>query len=464
MTKMKYLISIFLLTTFTSIAFGQKNRIELANSNIFYTATYKEKVNQNKTISVREYQKDTIINNLKFKKHKLLTFIDIEKSKKETLYYETFENENYIKLDNKLNIIHSVNYEQNEQIGTIFNKKENIKLEYVDTRNSFPRDSLKPNERTPKKFFSIENPKTNFVLSTDLKINQLEIKDTIYTKQLIGENVLTISNNFQKNNQISNKVNLTIGDEIQLFYRRRWYDDKTGNAEFENKQFKNLKYIKDSINNGNKVMIFLTSGYNYLSGNEEQEKLLNCIVKDTTYYLENYAIPIENFTTKMKILQDNSIFLQTVSYKKIGETNFPIITQYNSSSPYRNYVLPYFPFSFVEAGNIEGFISYLKLNGKEYGTKSVRTYITDKTNIRTIKQLSENEVEIAFFLFEKSKIEVQISENGNVKTIFKKELPKGNHRYILKTDKLKAKNYYNINFTYETNNGSGSISNGFETK
>lgn len=461
---MKYIITFLLFTTLTNIAFAQDNRIELANSNIFYTASYKDKVNRNRTISVREFQKDTIINNLKFKKYKLLTFVDIEKSKKETFYYETFENDNYIKLDNKLKTIHSVNYKRNEQTGTIFNKKENIKLEYVDTRNSFPRDSLQPNEKTPKKFYSKENPKINFVLSTDLKINQLEIKDTIYTKQLLGENVLTISNNFHKNNQISNKANLTIGDEIQLFYRRRWYNDTTGNAEFENKQFKNLKYIKDSISDGNKVIIFLTSGYNYLSGNEEQEKLLNCIVKDTVYYLENYAIPIENFKTEMKILHDNSIFLQTVSDKKIGETNFPIITQYNSSSPYRNYVLPYFPFSFVEAGNIEGFISYLKLNGKEYGTKSIRTYITDKTNIRTIKQLSENEVEIAFFLFEKSKIEIQISENENAKNILKKELPEGEHKYKLKTDKLKAKNYYNINFTYETKDGSGSISNGFETK
>jgi hypothetical protein len=461
---MKYIITILLLTTITNIAFGQENRIELANSNVFYTATYKDKVNQNKTISVREFLNDTIVNNLKFKKYKVLTFVDIQKSKKETFYYETFENDNYIKLDNKLNTIHSVNYRQNEQTGTIFNKKENIKLEYVDTRNSFPRDSLQPNEKTPKKFYSKENPEINFVLSTDLKINQLEIKDTIYTKQLLGENVLTISNNFKKNNQISNKVNLTIGDEIQLFYRRRWYNDTTGNAEFENKQFKNLKYIKDSISDGNKVMVFLMSGYNYLSGNEEQEKLLNCIVRDTEYYLENYAIPIENFKTEMKILPDNSIFLQAVSNKKIGKTNFPIITQYNSSSPYRNYVLPYFPFSFVEAGNIEGYISYLKLNGKEYGAKSVRTYITDKTNIRTIKQLSENEVEIVFFLFEKSKIEIQISENENAKTIFKKELSNGEHKYNLKTEKLKPKNYYNINFSYETKVGSGSISNGFETK
>lgn len=461
---MKYIITLFLFTTLTNIAFGQDNRIELANSNIFYTATYKDKVNHNKTVSVREFQKDTIINNLKFKKYKLLTFVDIEKSKNETFYYETFENDNYIKLDKKLNTIHSVNYKENEQNGIIFNKKENIKLEYVDTRNSFPRDSLKPNEKTPKKFYCKENPKINFVLSTDLKINQLEIKDTIYTKQLLGENVLTISNNYQRNNQISNKVNLKIGDEIQLFYRRRWYNDTTGNAEFENKQFKNLKYVKDSTTEGNKVMIFLTSGYNYLSGNEEQEKLINCIVKDTAYYLENYAIPIENFKTEMKILHDNSIFLQTVSDKKIGETNFPIVTQYNSSSPYRNYVLPYFPFSFVEAGNIEGFISYLKLDGKEYGTKSVRTFITDKTNIRTIKQLTETEVEITFFLFEKSKIEIQISENEVAKTLLKKELPKGQYQYKLKTDKLKAKNYYNVNFTFETKNSSGSISNGFESK
>lgn len=463
---MKYILTLFILILASKICFSQDNRIELANSNIFYTASYKNKINTNKSISVREFLKDTTIDQLKFKKYKLTTFRDFEKQKSVSFYYETFENDKYVKLDNKLNAIHSVHYKQIQQTGIIFNKKETIKLEYVDTRNSFPKDSLIPNERTPKKFYSVKNPEMNFILSTDLRVNQVEMKDTIYTKQLLGENILTISNNFSKNRQISNKVNLTIGDEIQLFYRRRWYNDTTGNVEFQNKQFKNLKYIKDSISNGNKIMVFLTNGYNYLSGNEEQERTLNCIVKDSAYYLENYPIPIQNFKTEMKILEDNSIFLQSVSEKKIGEVNFPIVTQYNSTSPYRNYVLPFFPFSYVEAGNVEGYISYLKLNGKEYGNKNERTYITDKTNIRSIKELSKNEIEIVFYLFENSKVEIQISDEGNenTKSIFNQKLNKGEHKYNLKTVDLKAKSYYRINFNYETEESSGSISNGFETK
>jgi hypothetical protein len=67
-------------------------------------------------------------------------------------------------------------------------------------------------------------------------------------------------------------------------------------------------------------------------------------------------------------------------------------------------------------------------------------------------------------LFQKSKIEIQISENANAKSILKKELPKGEHKFKLKTEKLKSKSSYNIDFTYETKDGSGSISNGFETK
>lgn len=445
---------------------GQENRMELVNSNIFINAIYKNKINTNKSISVREQLKDTIINKLKFKKYKMITFTDFEKQKSVSYYFESFDHENYIKLDNKLNTIHAVSYNKFEQIGMLFNNKETIKLEYVDTRNSYPRDSLIPNNRTPKKFYSTKNHGINFILSTDLKVNQVEIEDTIYTKQLLGENVLTISNNFQKNRQISNKVNLLIGDEIQLFYRRRWYNDTTGNVEFENKQFKNLKYIKDSISNGNKVMVFKTNGYNYLSGNEEQERVLNCFVQDTAYVLENYPIPIQNFKTELKILEDNSIFLQAVSDKKIGETPFPIITQYYSNSPYRNFILPFFPFSYVEVGNIEGYISYLKLNGKEYGVKSERTYITDKTNIRSIKELSEYEIEIVFYVFEKAKIEIQLSDeaNENVKSIFNEELPKGEYKYVLKTEKLKSKSYYNVYFNYGTKDSSGSISNGFETK
>jgi hypothetical protein len=438
--------------------------MELANSNIFKNALYKDSINTNKSISVREFLKDTIIDKLKFKKYKLLTFVDIEKDKKETNYFETFENDNYIKLDDRLRIIHSVNYKLKEQNGTLFYIKQKINLEYVDTRNSYPRDSLVPDEKTPKKFYNKQNPKTNFVLSTDLKINQLEIQDTIYTKQLLGENILTISDNFRKNNTTSNKVTLSLGDELQLFYRRRYYNETTGNVEFENKQFKNLKYIDNRTIEGNKVMVFSTSGYNFLSGSEEQESTINCIVKDSSYAFESYNIPIQNFKTEMKILSDNSIFLQSVSNKKIGETNFPIVTQYFSNSPYRYYILPYFPFSFVEAGNIEGFISYLKLNGKEYGTKSERTYITDKTNIRTIRQLSKNEIEINFFLIEDSKIDITIAYEDNIDLLLQTELLKGEHSFKLKTTKLKPKVSYGINFNYETNGNSGSIGTSFEGK
>src|SRR5690606_24044192 len=100
-------------------------------------------------------------------------------------------------------------------------------------------------EQTPKKFFEIENPENYFIVRTDLQVKELEIQDTLYTKHLLGDIFLNISENIENNLIVNNQYKNNIGDEIQLIYRRKWHNEENGNAEYENKQFKNFKIIAD---------------------------------------------------------------------------------------------------------------------------------------------------------------------------------------------------------------------------
>src|SRR5690606_1723893 len=123
-----------------------------------------------------------------------------------------------------------------------------------------------------------------------------------------------------------------------------------------------------------------------------------------------------------------------------------------------------FPMVYYEVGNVEGYISYLKLNGSEYGKKTDRTYPKDKTGIWSLKQISENSIEVHFFVVEDSEIQIEFGQEENSKTLFKKKLKQGEHKKIIKTEKLKSNEYYGINFIYQSKNSSGNQTNGLIAK
>lgn len=460
---MKRILFYILILIFAKLN-AQNNRIELSDCNIFVSATYKNEENINKSILLKDFIKDTIITGTIYKKYKISDFEDLSKKHSENIIYESFENEKYIKLDKNLKEIHNIKYQINKQNAIFFGKNESIKLEYVDTRNSFPKDSLIPNEKTLKKFLSIKTPQNYFVILTDFKSNELEMNNDLYTKQLFGENVYKIAKNYKTGKIINNKFQNNVGDEIQIFYRRKWYNDKTGIAEYENKQFKNFKYLKDTLINNQNAIIIESDGYNYLSGREEQKAQFTIIKTDSSFAMQGMEIPIKNYGTEMKILPDNSILLQSVIENKIDGVDFPMITQFNSNSYYTTNILPYFPMEFLEVGNVEGLISYVKINGKEYGQKKERDFKKDVTSIWSINQNAENELKIKVFVKEKSKIIIELGKDESLKTVFNETLDLGEHEIVLKTEKLIPNKYYNLNLNYELKNGSGSIGSGFTAK
>lgn len=453
-----------ILTSFCLLSiFGQTNRSDMAKSNIFYTGIYVDNVNTNKTIIIREFIKDTIIDSKSFRKYKTIEFEDYNEPKNHSFYYESFDKNSYIKLNEKLKPIHSVQTDKEQQQGIIFGSRKNLKLEYVDTRRTFPRDSLIPDEQTPKKFFEIENPENFIIIRTDLQVKELEIQDTLFTKHLLGDVFLKISENIDNKLTVNNYYKNNVGDEIQLVYRRKWYNEENGNAEYENKQFKNFKIIADEEIDNQKVITLQENGFSFLSGVEDQPEEWKIIVTDSSYVFDSFEIPIKTYKTDLKI-EENIIFLQSVSEAPIGNTKFPFVNQYYSEGYYNPTILTFFPMAYYEVGNVEGYISYAKLNNVEYGKKLERTYPKDKTGIWSLKQVSDNSIEVYFFVAEDSEIQIEFGQDENSKTVFKKRLKTGEYKEVIKTEKLKPNEYYGIDFMYRAGYISGSQTDGLYAK
>ena len=144
----------FISLLLTNYAIGQSSRIELANSKIYICATYFENKIKYIGLETKTILKDTIIENTIFTKFKTENFTDYSQQKTIHFFYEAFKDNFYYLLDNTLKIIHEINYLTNlPQSGTIFGKTEIVEIEYIDTRNSFPREQLNCNKQNTKKVF-----------------------------------------------------------------------------------------------------------------------------------------------------------------------------------------------------------------------------------------------------------------------------------------------------------------------
>src|SRR5690606_38891302 len=221
-------------------------------------------------------------------------------------------------------------------------------------------------------------PENHFIIRTDLQVKELEIQDNLYTKQLLGDVFLRISENIKNNLTVNNQYRNNVGDEIQLIYRRKWYNEENGTAEYENKQFKNIKITADKSIDNLRLITIEESGYSFLSGVEEQPKEWEVFVTDSSYVFQGFEIPIKDYKTDLKI-EDNMLFLQSISEIEIGNKKFPLINQYYSEGYYQPTILAFFPMVYYDVGNVEGYISYVKLSNIEYGEKFERTYPKDKT-------------------------------------------------------------------------------------
>lgn len=387
-TKMKVTI-FFIILFMTNYSFGQSSRLELANSKIYVCAIYFEQKNKYIGLETKTILKDTVIDNTTFTKYKTKNFIDNSQQKTIQVFYEAFQDNFYHLLDKNVKTIHKINYLTNlPQTGTIFGKIENVVIEFIDTRNSFPRDSLIATNKTPRKYFVKSNSKIYLIIIPDLKTLAVSSNGNFYTKQLFGDNYNNISNGFKSNVKTFNRFDIQIGDEIQLFYRRKWYNDTIGITEYEDKQFKNIKYIGDTIINNSKALVMTINGYSYLNGSTDDDEQFIVTLTDSGYYSGYQFIPFKDYATELRLVDfenKKEFFLQGIDSDTIGTNIYQKIVQAKSNDPYHYCILPFFPMPYIEFGNVQGIITYSKIKGIEKGKKRERTYITDRINMNCVK-------------------------------------------------------------------------------
>jgi hypothetical protein len=284
----------------------------------------------------------------------------------------------------------------------------------------------------------------------------------------MGDNYNDITNGFKNNFTSSTKFDIQKGDEIQLFYRRKWYNDTTNVTEYQDKQFKNFKYLSDTIVNNTKALKFEVEGYNYLSGSYDNPQELLVTVTDSGYYVGYQFVPFQDYKTELKIVETEKgkdLFLQGVTFDTINGNTYPKIVQ-AKSDPYRYYILPFFPMPFIEFGNVQGIITYTKIKGIEKGKKREREYITDKNNIRDIISKKKNEVEVIMFFVDEAEVEIEIqdSETDKVLGSLKSKAKKGLNSFVVRSDNFEKDKQYTVQINYKNKNNSGSFSNSVTTK
>jgi hypothetical protein len=465
---MKHLLTILTLL-FSYFAFGQNSRSELSNSKIYIRATYFDKKNEYIGLQTRTDLADTIIDKVKYRKFQTSDFTDYSANRETNTFYETFEKDVYSLLDNSKKLVHKINYRiDKEQIGIIFGKQTNILLEFIDTRISYPRDSLVKTRKTPRKYYQKDNSEIYLVIIPDLQSLVVSSNGQFYTKQLMGDNYNDISNGFKNNFSASTKFDIQKGDEIQLFYRRKWYDDTTNVAEYQDKQFKNFKYLTDTIVNNTKALKFEVEGYNYLSGSYDSPQEILVTVTDSGYYVGYQFVPFQNYKTELKLVETEKgkdLFLQGVTFDTIDGNTYQKIVQ-AKSDPYRYYILPFFPMPFVEFGNVQGIITYTKIKGIVKGKKRERTYITDENNIRDIISKSKNEVEVIIYFLDETEVEIEIQdfETNKVISSAKSKAKKGLNTFVVSSDNFEKGKQYRVQINYKGKDNSGSFSNSVTTK
>jgi nitrogen regulatory protein PII len=465
----KGFLTTIIILLYSQFAFAQSSRSELAHSKIYFRATYIENKNDIIGLQTRTDLADTTINHVIYHKFQTADFTDYDGNKTLNTYYESFADSIYTLLDYRKNTIHKINYLiNNEQTGIIFDKQSTILLEFIDTRNSYPRDSLKPTIKTPRKYYQKDSADIYLIIIPDLQSLVVASNGRFYTKQLMGDNYNAITNGFKNSYTATSKFDIQKGDEVQLFYRRKWYDDQTDVAKYEDKQFKNFRYIGDTILKNTQAMIMETEGYNYLSGSYDRHENVYIYLTDSGYYSGYQFVHFQTYKTELKLVETErgkDLFLQGVTFDTINGNAYPKIVQ-AQSGPYRYYILPFFPMPFIEFGNVQGIITYTKIKGIEKGQKRARTYITDRNNIRDIFCLNKKEIGIKLYFTEKAKVEIQIQDNDIDKTIatIKAKTKKGLNLFRVKSDNFIENKQYNIQINYQGKESSGSFSQGLKFK
>jgi hypothetical protein len=470
-------------------AFGQESWFDLKKSVLFINFTENDSETVYHYIQIKQVLKDTNIQGKLFQKIQWTKFKDIEGVKTNYYEYEYLENKELIRLDQDFQTIHNLKLiAKLEQYGTIFGRSGRIKYNYIDLRRSYPRDSLVANDRTPIKFFIEDSCKYSLTYRPELKVLELEENCKFVTKYCLGEVFKELTQGIKNTTTINSKFELTKGDEVQLHYRRRNYNDTTRLAEFEKKQIISMIYSGDTIIDEQKQLMITYNDYNFLSGTTKEPQIVYITMVDSGFYMNGQQFtPTVNFKPSFKIdnlrideskipkeyleeyrkeAKKKFIRFSAYVYDTLGGVGFPRVIYQQTNSPYTNYILPYFPFMYNTFPGIDGVITYIRKNGKEYGEKLKPIVKSSETNIRKIKCISNNEVQLDIYFAETCRITVLLyDKNNKTNPVHHQEITStGLQTIVIKTPELKLNESYQIQVEYYRDNNTGVMTTGFIAK
>ncbi len=404
----------------------------LADSNIFFTHTNIDNTNRinYSHIGVRELLKDTIINNKSFKKYQKSTFREFKKNKIHNVYFESFRDSCYEKMNNNLEPIHKINIRaNNEQTGILFGKKGTIEMVF-DTIDDGTKKIIRY-KSSPRIFFLKSEPNKYIRVRPDLKVIEIETSGSNQTTHMLGSLFTKLSDGIKNTKPISNYTDLSIGDEIQLVYKNIKSNQKTGEITYVNSKLISSTYIKDTTTNKGKKIYLETIQYSYLT-ERTNKKIISVVVTPSGLVYNDHFYAFKKYNPDFRISDtpESHILCQGYTNDTLGDTLFPRIITYNSSSHFGQYqLLPYFPIPIFYTLNQDIEITYIKKHGKEFGNKR-KTENSGGTNISfdsidstpifeviSFDRLSNNRCEITYSLNETATIKWILRSKKNIDPI-----------------------------------------------
>lgn len=413
--------------------FGQSN----SNPMEIYTHyQHKKQLPHLRSMSFKIYLKDTVVDNLPFKKYQIMEFMDIDKEKKSHYIYEYQNDKKYIRLNSRLEYIHLLDLTQPTQTSFMFNTQEKIAARYVakedfDFKNKFA---------VSKTLNAYSNKKEKWInFSNDMKSISGERNDSVVIEKIKNYHNVSYDDFTTSNKEIRLTKKFTKGDEIQFLLKNRIYKDSLRNMGFKNNNLLNVSFLKDTVIRDSKTMILLIREYTYDDKKEHQAyKIYSSFVSENhiNKWMYNVVGGIDLIEMEDKVykntafLKESMPFVQIISNTYIGKKAFPVIRQYCNDK--NNIVFPFFPINFNFENNEEIDVTYFKKGVEVYGNKMPFVF-PNETYIIYAEQLKENEITIEFYLHKNATVNISLPSSDK-KLMASKYLKKGKHSLKLKAD------------------------------
>jgi hypothetical protein len=326
-----------------------------------------------KDYSRRYFEKDTVINSLSFKKYRWETFKKNTQVENVSYEYEYIERSKYILLDEKFIEVHSFNLDRSPQEGRIFYEKGTIVYELIKGYN-FPQ--RKESEFDKYRLRDEEYSYVLFGINND-KVEMTSIEEKV-SLLLEGESIDMICNILDDRafdpdppsfNVIGDKIQYEVWNTTVTFAISNDMPTKKTEESYGVKDLITQEYTGDTIINGKTY----SKLYTVIKGmRKADEKSLNSFVniKDNKLVLMNEGeeFEIEYSPSSFLTLDSNAlIFRGSMNYAFSGKDFAKYISW--SATGYETLLsfISVFPCPMIEMWGHDNKITYLKVDGVEYG-------------------------------------------------------------------------------------------------